>query len=343
MDRFDRARLSPVRVADAPAALPFLLGWQDIRGVLVGLDADRASECRSYERYEIQGLRARDRSTIVSVSYPTTDGHVVVDMFVKRTPRAAREAERHAQLTAAGVAVPRLLWHVELPEGEDVLGFEFLDTIGIDFTSAEEITELLTLLATLNAVPPSALGESPSPPRGRPEAEFTASVEAALTAAQSAGRLSWASLTMKDWLALYQDAKRWAGRMPTAVTHGEMYFQQVGRARTGPLVIFDLATVGLRPRFFDLCSLMRGLVDRGGDEVALFGCYLNAVQAAGGTTALTPTEGIEELRRLRILGAFHSLPWLTRSVDDPDLGITALTDNINILRGDLAALAIVDP
>ncbi len=185
--------------------------------------------------------------------------------------------------------VPRLLCDIELSDGDHVLGFEFLDTIRIDFTSSDEIAELLTLVATLNAVSPSALGESPSPPGGRPEAEFTASVETALMTARSAGLLSWAPLMIEDWLDLYRDAKRWAQEMPVAVTHGEMYFQQVGRAGTGPLVIFDLATVGLRPRFFDICSLTRGLTDRGGDETALLECYMDALRAAGlPRTSVTP-------------------------------------------------------
>jgi hypothetical protein len=337
MDRFDRALLSALRVADEPTALPFSLRWHDIATALVGLEVDRASECRSFKRYEVRGLRNRSRSAIVSVSYPTARGHMIVDMFLKRTPRAACEAERHAQLVAEGVPVPRLLCDVELADGDHVLCFEFLDTVGVDFT-ADQIAELLTLVATLNAVPPAALGAFPSPPSGRPETDFTAGVEAALTAA--AGLLSWASLTTGDWLDLYQEAKRWARRMPTAVTHGEMYFQQVGRARTGPLVVFDLATVGLRPRFSDLCSLLRGLAAHGRDERSLLENYLDVLQSAG-ATAPPVTDAVDELRRLRVLGAFQSLPWLTRSLDDPDLGPTALTENIDCLRRDLAALAIV--
>lgn len=343
MDRFDRALLSPLRVPGADSVLPFSLDWQVIAAGLVGLDEERVSECRAIERYRIRGLRARDRSTILTVSYPTTGGGVaIVDIFVKRTPRTLGEARRHGQLSAAGVPLPRLLWRTELPDREDVLGFEFLDTIGIDFVSDDEVSELLTLLARLNAVAPRALGESANPPAGRPEAEFTALVRDALAVARSGGLLDWAPRSIDEWLALYRDAKSWAARMPTAVTHGEMYFQQVGRAKSGPLVMFDLATVGLRPRFADLGSVIRGLVERGGEEVQLIGCYLGALLDVGHRDTIDATDAIEELRRLRVLGAFQSLPWLTRSVDDPDLGPKALLDNINGLRDDLVALAIVD-
>lgn len=148
------------------------------------------AECRAIERFAIHGLHARNRSAILTVRYPTRGGgESVIDMFVKQTPRATGEARRYAQLSTAGVALPRLLFHAELSDGEDLLGFEFLDTIGINFASEDQVCELLTLLARLNTLPPSTRGERPNPPSGRPEAAFTASVRAALHDARSAGYL----------------------------------------------------------------------------------------------------------------------------------------------------------
>ncbi len=63
--------LSPLRVAEEPAELPSSLSWEDLAGVLVDLDVDRLSECRAFKRYEIQGLRDRAQSVVLSVNYPT--------------------------------------------------------------------------------------------------------------------------------------------------------------------------------------------------------------------------------------------------------------------------------
>lgn len=339
-DQYARATLSPRAVAERETGLPFALDWTTIADALLSFDKSRADECRATERYAIQGLRAKDRSAILTLRYPKTSGGVAVeDFFVKLSPQSAREADRHGQLVAAGVPQPRLVWRSERPDGQEVLGFEFLDTIGIDFASDQEVRELLTLLATLNSVPPSALGGSPRAPGGRPESEFTAMVRHALQTVESAGYLHWSSRSIDDWLALYRTAKGWAARMPTAVTHGEMYFQQVGRAGSGPLVIFDLATVGVRPRFADLASVFRGLAARGREEHHLMTLYLEALDNNRDIEPSAVQEAIDELRRLRILGAFQSLPWLSDSIDVPELGITALLENIDGLRHDLAALA----
>jgi hypothetical protein len=274
----------------------------------------------------------------MSLVCPGFEGAAGIDVFVKRSPASAREADRHVQLEAAGVAVPRLLFDVEASDGDHVLGFEFLDTIGIDFDSSKEVTELLTLVATLNAVPPSALGGSSRPSPGRPEAEFTASVERALITAQSNRLLRSAALEVSEWLDLYAVAKRWATCMPAALTHGEMYFQQVGRAAGGPLVIFDLATVGLRPRFSDLCILARDLDDlTDHDETEVLRIYLDALRAAGVATP-TVVDGLDELRRLRVLRGLQSMPWLAGALHDPELGLTVVEQNVETLRRDLADL-----
>jgi hypothetical protein len=341
MTRFDRGSLSPLRIVDQPMDLPFGLTWEDISRTVGDVDGDRVSKCRAVQRYEIQGLRDRSRSVIMSLTYPTFDGAASIDVFVKRSPASAREADRHAQLEAAGVPVSRLLFDVEASDGDHVLGFEFLDTIGIDFDSSKEIAELLTLVATLNAVPASALGGSPNPPLGRPEAEFTASMERALMTAQSMGLLRWAALEVSEWLDLYAKAMRWATSMPAAVTHGEMYFQQVGRAAGGSLVVVDLATVGIRPRFSDLCNVTRGLGElTDWDETEVLCIYLDALRAAGVATP-TVVDGLDELRRLRVLNGLQSMPWLTGALHDPGLGPTALEQNVETLRRDLSHLGIV--
>lgn len=341
MAGFDRMSLSPVLTIEEVIDLPFGLTWAQVTAALPDLDPRAVADCRALKRYEIQGLHDRAGSVVVSFEYPTRTGHAIRDVFVKHSP--ALEADRHVQLAAAGVPLPRLLLTADAATGNQVLGFEFLDTIGIDFESSDEVRELLALVATLNAVDPAALGGASTPPPGRPEAEFTAGVERALVTARSMSLLDWASMEVSDWLEVYREAKGWAASMPRAVTHGEMYFQQVGRAGNGPLVIFDLATVGVRPRFFDLCSLVRGLVRYAADdEAAVLAAYLDALTAAS-VTVPSVLDSLDELRRLRVLSCFQSLPWLARSLDNPELGLDALEDKLSTLRGDLFDLGIVRP
>jgi hypothetical protein len=123
----------------------------------------------------------------------------------------------------------------------------------------------------------------------------------------------------------YHEAKRACAGIPSALTHGELSFQQVGRRADGTLVVFDLATLGLRPRLDDLCTVVPALAAHTGtDEGELLATYLDELAARGTDDVPKPDVAAHELRRLRILGAFQSLPWLVRAHADPELGIEAL-------------------
>jgi hypothetical protein len=164
-------------------------------------------------------------------------------------------------------------------------------------------------------------------------------VGSALAFVESVRLLEWA--TAAELLDIYAGARRWAAAMPTAVTHGEMYFQHVGRQREGSLRMFDLATVGVRPRFSDLCSLIRGIARECAlDEIDVIAGYL-AQLARAGAAAPSVEEGLRELRRLRVLSCFQSLPWLVRSLDDPHLGLEAVADKVETMRRDLGDLRVV--
>jgi hypothetical protein len=292
---------------------------------------------RVVTRYEIQGLHKRGRSRVVTLRDEAFDPLPEVDVFVKRA--TAREADISANLAAAGAPISSLLFDVPRTDSTHVLGFEFLDTVGIDFVVATEVTELLAAIAALNACSPAVLELSADPPPGRPEAEFTERVKSALGFVESAGLLEWA--TAAQLMDIYAGATRWAAAMPTAVTHGEMYFQHVGRRREGSLRMFDLATVGVRPRFTDLCNLVSGIArECGSDEIDVIVDYLAQLNLAG-VAAPSLHEGLRELRRLRVLSCCQSLPWLVRSLNDPHLGLEAVADKVETMRRDLDDLGVV--
>lgn len=331
--------MSPKLVDELPAELPFGLTLSDVGPALLGHDArlTRGSGMRVVSRYEILGLHQRGRSCVVTLRDEAVDPLPELDVFVKLA--TAREAEIAANLAAAGVPIPSLLFDVPRTDSTHVLGFEFLDTIGIDFASAAEVSELLAVIAALNACSPAAVGLSSDPPHGRPEAEFTESVKSALVFVESVRLLEWA--TAAELMDIYARAKRWAAAMLTAVTHGEMYFQQVGRRRDGPLRTFDVATVGVRPRFSDLCSLVSGIArECASDEIDVIANYLSQLMLAGAPAPSVP-EGLRELRRLRVLSCCQSLPWLVRSLDNPHLGLEAVADCVETMRRDLGDLGVV--
>ena len=331
--------MSPKLVEERPAELPFGLTLSDVGLALIGRNSQLSpgGGMRVVTRYEIQGLHQRGRSCIVTLRDEAFDPVPEVDVFVKLA--TAREAEISAKLAAAGAPIPSLLFNVPRTDSTHILGFEFLDTIGIDFVSAAEVTELLAVLAALNACSPAVLGLSADPPLGRPEAEFTESVKSALAFVESVRLLDW--VTAAELMDIYAGAKRWAAAMPTAVTHGEMYFQQVGRRQEGSLRMFDLATVGVRPRFSDLCSLVSGIARECAlDEIDVLADYLVQLTLAG-AAAPNVHDGLRELRCLRVLSCCQSLPWLVRSLDGPHLRLETVADKVETMRRDLCDLGLV--
>ena len=335
---FDRASLSPKLVDERPAELPFGLTLYDFGPSLIGRNAQLSpgGGMRVVTRYEIQGLHQRGRSCVVTLRDEAFDPVPEVDVFVKLA--TAREAEISAKLAAAGAPIPSLLFNVPSTDSTHILGFEILDTIGIDVVSAAEVTELLAVIAALNACSPAVLGLSADPPPGRPEAEFTDSVKSALSFVESVRLLDWVTAT--ELMDIYAGAKRWAAAMPTAVTHGEMYFQQVGRRQGGSLRMFDLATVGGRPRFSNLCSLVSGIAE----ECAWTRSTSSpstSVATLAGAAAPNVHDGHRELRCLRVLSCYQSLPWLVRSLDGRHLRLKAVADKVETVRRKIGDLGLV--
>lgn len=111
--------------------------------------------------------------------------------------------------------------------------------------------------------------------------------------------------------------------------------------REGSLRIFDLATVGVRPRFADLCTLVSGIArECGSEEIDVIADYMEQLTLAG-AAALSMHEGLGELRRLRVLSCCQSLSWLVRSLEDPHLGLGAVANKVETMRRELAELGVI--
>jgi hypothetical protein len=162
-------------------------------------------------------------------------------------------------------------------------------------------------------------------------------VRAAVTEVAAMDRFRHLRVDVDPWMDEYAASKRTADAMPLALTHGQMYFQQVGRRSGGPLVLFDLATLDVRPRFSDLCSLVGGLADRVDvDEPSILERYLEQLRVAGAEGVPDLAVAWRELRALRALSGFQTLPWMVSAHRDPDIGFESLVGLVETLAEDLA-------
>jgi hypothetical protein len=288
--------------------LPYGLTWDDVAGGLPDFVGNGTAHLTHRKRGRHQGGH---ESVIVTLGYDAVDGsrrHRT--LFLKRNPDEAREAAAYRFLTGRGIAVPELILCSE-NEDEEVLGLEFLPSIGIE---AGDVDDLLRLVATLNAVQgvPRAVGALRP---GRPQAEFEELLAHALN--QIAG--GWPEGRSTTWLQLYRKAARACLTLPQALTHGELAAQQVGRTESGRLVLFDLATAGERPRFADLANVLQALSDLSGDDQrSLVSHYLRHLSEAGGTTCAME-QAWPELMLTRFVQELEALPWRTRLDEADDL------------------------
>lgn len=212
---------------------------------------------------------------------------------------------------------------------------EFLPTIGIQPREADELLRLVARLNSTNA-PHSRLFHSAT---GTPTEMFNERVKAALVAsARGLGAVDPAR-----WYDAYQLAEDAATSLPTAINHGELFFQQIGWARAEgrrTLVMFDLETMSLRPRFTDVANVLVGLSElTGRDQRELFNAYLTALQECSGV-AVNRQTAWEEMRLVRALSFFQSLPWLVAAGGDAQLSTAAVTTLLT-LNDDLSALDIL--
>lgn len=295
------ASLSPVPIARRAVRLPYGLSWSDLARCLPEFDSGPGAQ--AWLSYAKQGLHGGSNSQILTFSYNGVDGRPRNrTLFLKRIEDRSRwESAKYEFLANRGFPAPRLLLTLHR-DGAEILVIEFLATIGIE---PHQAGELLRLLAGLNAI-----GDVPADVfalrAGLPGDVFDARVRAALTAFTGDGT---------DYFATYKRLEPKAAQLPFALNHGEFGFQQIGRAGSGPLVMFDLDTMGRRPRFTDVATILTGLADLTGQgERALFGRYLAELTQLTGHR-LDETEAWRELRLTRAVRTFQALPWLATLAD----------------------------
>lgn len=206
-------------------------------------------------------------------------------IFVKRTHG---EAAKYRYLAACSVPTPRLLHTVERDDHEIIL-LECLPHIGIEPSQADDLLRLIARLNAILDVPRELFAPGP----GR--TDFDDLMRAALTQVTT---------DAPRWLDLYHAAANTVATFPLALNHDEMGLQQVGRSAAGELVVFDLETLSLRPRFTDLAGVLEPLAKKSGTpEGELFQSYHNATDWP-------------ELLWTRLVVSFESLPGLVN--DRPD-------------------------
>jgi hypothetical protein len=172
-----------------------------------------------------------------------------------------------------------------------------------------------------------------------PAAVFSARVKAALTSLATDPALP-VEVDPESWFAAYRRTAAAVAALPTALNHGELYLQQVGWSH-GRLVMFDLETMGLRPRFTDIATTLAGLAaysDR--RERDLFAGYLDAMRHLTGV-ALDEAEAWNEVLLVRTVDAFQGLPWRLDNTGHHDIADTP-TDIALAVHDDLQTLSLLD-
>lgn len=315
MREFRSEHLSPRRLEEpVPCKLPYELGWADVGRCLPGFDFSRAGEAQAFRAFDKRGrFQGDEGSRILTFRYPTLDGTwSETTAFVKGIvdPRH-RESEKYAFLARHDVPTPRLLGSVARDGGE-VIVTEFLPRIGINFDAPSEIDDLLRLLARLNSVQvrPDTFHAGPGMPREQMDARRKTALARLATDPRT-------GVDVGRWFEAFRAARDIVDVMPLALAHGEFSFQQSGwsnRDDDETLVILDLATMALHPRFADLVSILPAIAsETGRPEIELLDLYLTFVMRFTGV-AVSPQEAMRELRVFRIYDRISALYWLTHDV-----------------------------
>ena len=343
MNPFEPANLSPIAKAPVACPLPYGLTWHDVRSILPGLKEREGTGGQAFSSHEKQGLNGGPNSCILTLHYPTGENQFRSEtVFIKHTSDPEKmEAQKYQFLASRGVPTPHLLSSIRRDNAEIIL-LEFLPKIGIDFHAPSEVNSLLDLTAHLNSIqdPPDLFNSSP----GIPQAEFDERVRTALIEVVQNQSLSIA-IDIPRWLDAYQFACATCKSMPLAVNHNEFSFQQVGwapRDGTNKLVMFDLETMSLSPRFTDIAGILTRLaMYTRRDEFELFKIYFDRMRERT-RLELAIDEAFHEMRLARVNDAFCSLPWfvgvareakLNQMLDNPlSIALNSLYDDLMALR-----------
>ena len=316
MSLYQPGNLSPKPRKPLSCALPFGLSWEDLLSILPGVDQQQLSRAQAFITHEKQGLHGGDNSLILTLFYPRVDdnpGSVTVFIKQMRDQRKA-EVEKYRFLASQNVPTPRLLAFFQ-KEGGEVFVLEFISTIGINFQAGSEVKRFLQAIARLNSIQKTPIDFISFP--GSPQSEFDELVRTALVEIAEKGT---GSIETSRWYDAYRISQEVVQSMPLAVNHNELYFQQVGWVQRGlsrRLVIFDLETMHLSPRFTDIATILYPLsVYSKRDQIGLFQIYLDHLSRLT-HTKIENNAALRELRLLRIVESCYSLPWLVSESRDP--------------------------
>lgn len=257
---FDPAYLSPRPRVVTPCDLPYGLTWENLRPALPGFDAQGINRAQAYTSYTKQGLNGGNNSCIRAIRYPIGENRDrSKTLFFKHNegPNKA-EALKYQFLATQAIPTPQLIATIKSAGSETII-LEFIPTIGIDFSSPGEVESLLDLAARINSVqnPPDIFISHP----GLPEDEFSALVFATIkkleyVPIQAGGENE---VDARRWFAAYQTVEEVVQQLPQALNHNQFYFQQVGWVQRGSsrqMVVFDLETMYLSPRFTDIATVL---------------------------------------------------------------------------------------
>lgn len=345
MNPFEPANLSPLPKTPVPCLLPYDLIWDDLQNILPGFEQE-SNTIQAFSSYEKQGLNGGANSCILTLRYLDQEKQFRSEtVFIKRAldPRSS-EAQKYLSLASLDIPTPRLLAAIYKNNSEIIL-LEFLPKIGIDFHSTNEVNSLLHLVARLNSIQnPSETFDSSG--GGIPQVEFDERVRGALREI-ARNRSLTITVDISRWFDAYQLARVACKSMPRAINHNEFSFQQVGwvqRSGKNQLVVFDLETMSLSPRFTDIAGILPRLaMYTGRNQIDLFKIYFDRLCELS-LLQLGIDEAFHELRLVQIRDAFNSLPWLVDVAKRPDLNQmldNPLSRNVNIINDGLVALGFL--
>ena len=345
MNPFEPAGLSPLLKTPVPCLLPYDLTWDDLGSILPGF-AQEGNSLQAFSSYEKQGLNGGFNSCILTLRYPVEENQFRSEtIFIKRAvDQGSQEAQKYLSLASLDIPTPRLLAVIHKNSCEIIL-LEFLPKIGIDFHSADEVNSLLRLAAQLNSIqnPPEIFNQSGG---GIPQAEFNERIQRALREI-ARDRSLLITVDIPRWIDAYQFARVACKSMARAVNHNEFSFQQVGwvqRSGNNQLVILDLETMSLGPRFTDIAGILPRLaIYSGQSQIDLFKIYFDRLCELN-TLGLEIDEAFHEMRLVQVKDEFDSLPWLVDVAKRPDLN--QMLDNplsmaVNNLNDNLMSLGIL--
>lgn len=189
------------------------------------------------------------------------------EVFLKKVPIDQAQREMHAYKVLDGIDAPVVTcygMHV-LPDDEAVLFVEYLPHT-VDWPIPEKLhLDWATALAKLARCSFSKDMDLPQFQFFIGHDKILDGVEKAIAYPNPELKARLQSVNLNNVLSIVRDSLQdflaEIDGLPQGLTHGECYSAHIGRRKSeDPVLFFDVATAGIRPRFFDLQGL---IVDHG--------------------------------------------------------------------------------